>query len=71
VFPGPARPYVLKLFEGYCEPADATRIDAYFQPKLKMLGGGELELAQVKEQIGVCSALKNAKGAEIVAAFAH
>lgn len=71
VFPGPARPFVVKLFEGYCEPADAARIDAYFQPKLKMLGGGELELAQTKEQIGVCSALKNAKGAEIVAAFAH
>jgi hypothetical protein len=71
VFPGPVRPYVVKLFEGYCEPADAARIDAYFQPKLKMLGGGELELAQAKEQIGVCSALKNAKGAEIVAAFSR
>ena len=71
VFPGPLRPLIVNLFEGYCEPADAAKVDAYFQPKLKMLGGGELELAQTKEKIGVCAALKRAKGAEIVAALAN
>jgi aminopeptidase N len=69
VFVGPVRTYIVKLFEGYCEPADAARVDAFFQPKLKMLGGGELALAQTKEKIGVCAALKSAKGAEITAAL--
>ena len=69
VFPGPARPYIVKLFEGYCGPEDAAKVDAFFEPKLKMLGGGELELSQTKEQIAVCAALKEAKGAEIVAAL--
>jgi hypothetical protein len=71
VFPGPARPFIVKLFEGFCEPDDAARVDAFFQPKLKMLGGGELELSQTKEQIGVCAALKKAKSAEIMAALTH
>jgi hypothetical protein len=60
----------VKLFEGYCEPGDAARVEAFFRPKLKMLGGGELELSQTTEQIGVCAALKKVKGAEIVAALA-
>jgi hypothetical protein len=61
----------VKLFEGYCDPADATRVDAYFQSKLKTLGGGELELAQTKEKIGVCASLKRAKSAEVVAALTN
>jgi len=71
VFVGPVRPYIVKLFEGYCDPADATRVDAYFQSKLKTLGGGELELAQTKEKIGVCASLKRAKSAEVVAALTN
>ena len=69
VFPGPLRPFLVKLSEGYCNPDDAAKVDAFFQPKLKMLGGGELELSQTKEQIGVCAALKKAKGAEILSAL--
>jgi aminopeptidase N len=71
VFPGPARPLIVKLSEGYCQPEDAAKVEAFFRPKLSMLGGGELELAQTTEQIAVCSALKTAKGTEIVAALAN
>jgi alanyl aminopeptidase len=71
VFPGPARPLIVKLSEGYCQPEDAAKVEAFFRPKLSMLGGGELELAQTTEQIAVCSALKTAKGTEIEAALAN
>ena len=68
-YPGAARPVLVKLFDGYCDPADAARVEAYFKPKLEMLGGGALELAQTQEKIRVCASLKKAKGAEIVAAL--
>ena len=71
VFPGPARPLIVKLSEGYCQPEDAAKLEAFFRPKLTMLGGGELELSQTTEQIEVCAALKTAKGTEIVAALAN
>jgi hypothetical protein len=67
--PGFARPVIIKLFNGYCSAGDAERVAAYMQPKLKMLGGGALELARVKERIGQCVALKTAKSAEIGAAL--
>jgi hypothetical protein len=38
---------------------------------MKELGGGELELAQTKERIVRCFALKSAKGAEIDAALSQ
>ncbi len=71
LFPGYARPYILSLFGGYCDPNDAVRIGGFFEPRLKVMGGGELELAKTEEQIGICAALKSARGAEIAAAFAH
>jgi aminopeptidase N len=67
--PGFARPVIIRLFNGYCSPGDVERVDAYMQPKLKMLGGGELDLARAKERIGQCIALKTAKSAEIGAAL--
>jgi hypothetical protein len=67
--PGFARPEIIRLFNGYCSPGDVERVDAYMQPKLKMLGGGELELARAKERIGQCIALKMAKSAEMGAAL--
>ena len=69
-FPGFARPAIVTAFAGYCSMSDIAKVDAYVQPKLKTLGGGELELAQVKERIGQCAALKQAKGAEIGATLA-
>ena len=71
VFPAYLQPSLVKFFGGYCDPDDAAKVDAYFQPKLKMLGGGELELAQTKEKIGLCASLKSAKGAEIAAALTN
>jgi len=70
ILPGAFRPRIVSMFEGYCGPNDAATVDAFIQPRLRLLGGGELELAKTKEQIGLCSALKEAKGAEIAAAFA-
>jgi aminopeptidase N len=67
--PGFARPVIIALFNGYCSPGDVERVDAYMQPKMKMLGGGELELARAKERIGQCVSLKTAKSAEIGAAL--
>ena len=67
--PGFSRPVIIRLFDGYCSPGDVERVDAYMKPKLKMLGGGELELARAEERIGQCVALKTAKSAEISAAL--
>ena len=64
-FPGFARPQFVTVFGGRCAAGDIARADAYMQPKLKELGGGELELAQTKERIARCLALKSAKAAEI------
>jgi len=48
-----------------------ARIDRIIAPKLAELGGGELELAQTKERVGLCVALKQAKGAEIAKVLAN
>ncbi len=70
-FPGFARPAIVQLFSGYCSEGDVAKADAYMKPKMQTLGGGELELAQVKERIGLCVALKKAKGNEIGAVLAR
>ena len=70
-FPGPTRPFMVRMFEGYCGAGDAAMVEAFFRPKLEAMGGGELELAQTEERIGLCSALRTAKGAEIQAALAN
>jgi hypothetical protein len=62
---------MVRIFEGYCGPGDVARIEAFFRPKLEAMGGGELELAKTEERIGLCSALKTAKGGEIQAALAN
>jgi aminopeptidase N len=64
-FPGFLRPHIVELFGGYCSNADITRVERWIQPNLAHLGGGELELAQTKERIALCVALKGAKGEEI------
>jgi aminopeptidase N len=69
-FPGFAKPYLIRMFGGKCSAGDVEKVAAWVKPKLKELGGGELELEQTKERIGLCIALKNAKSAEISAALA-
>lgn len=71
LFPGFARPRIVVMFEGYCSTDEAANVEAFFRSKLEVMGGGELELAQTKERIGICAALKRAKGAEITAVFAN
>jgi hypothetical protein len=70
-FPGFARSHMIELFDGACAREDAVRLDQLIAPKLAELGGGELELAQMKERIGLCVALKEAKGAEIARRLAN
>jgi hypothetical protein len=70
-FPGYARTQFVTLFDGHCAAGDVAKADAYMQPKLKALGGGELELAQTKERIERCFALKSSKGREIAAVLAQ
>jgi hypothetical protein len=70
-FPGFARGEIVQLFRGYCSADDIARADAYVKPKMQTMGSGELELAQVKERIGLCVALRNAKGHEIGAVLAR
>lgn len=70
-FPGFARPMVIRFFHGYCSQEDVARVEALVTPKLKELGGGELELAQAKERIRLCAALKTAKGKEIATVLAR
>ncbi|WP_426168998.1 M1 family metallopeptidase [Sandarakinorhabdus sp. DWP1-3-1] len=64
-YPGFSRTSIIGLYRGYCDTAAAGRIEAMVRPKLKTIGGGELELSQAKEQVGQCAALKAAKGDEI------
>ncbi len=64
-FPGFARSGIVNLYSGFCATADIARVEAMVRPKLKAIGGGELELSQAKERIGQCAALRTAKGAEI------
>jgi len=70
-FPVFVRPEIAELFSGYCSAGDIARADAYVKPKMQTLGGGELELAQAKERISLCVALKDAKGSEIGAGLAR
>jgi aminopeptidase N len=64
------RPQLIPLlFDSDCASGDTAKVDAWARTRLKALGGGELELAQVKEHIGMCVALREAKGAEIAAAL--
>jgi hypothetical protein len=69
-FPGFARPVVIRFFGGYCSQGAIERVDSIVTPKLKELGGGDLELAQARERIRLCAALKSAKGQEIAAVLA-
>jgi hypothetical protein len=69
VFPAIARPAIATLFGSGCSAAEVERVEAFFAPRLKELGGGELELAQTRERIGLCAALKQARGADIAAAL--
>lgn len=70
-FPGFARAGIIGFFDGYCSRDAITRVEGLIRPNLAILGSGELELAQTKERIGQCAALKEAKGAEISAALAR
>jgi hypothetical protein len=70
-FPGFSRASIINFFDGYCSRDAITRVEGLIRPNLATLGGGELELAQTKERIGQCAALKEAKGAEISAALAR
>jgi aminopeptidase N len=69
-FPGFERPQFVRIYEGYCSKADVARVDEFVRPKLAQIGGGDLELSQVKERIGICASLKSAKGEEIAAVLA-
>lgn len=68
-FPGFSRTSIIGFFDGYCSAEAAERVEALIRPNLAVLGGGELELAQTRERIGQCAALKAAKGSEISAAL--
>lgn len=68
-FPGFSRASIIGFFNGYCSRDAIDRVEGLIRPNLAILGGGELELAQTKERIGQCAALKAAKGGEISAAL--
>jgi hypothetical protein len=69
-FPGFERPQFVRIYDGYCSAADVARVDKFMRPKLAQIGGGDLELSQVMERIGICASLKEAKGEEIAAVLA-
>ncbi|MCX7056308.1 MAG: ERAP1-like C-terminal domain-containing protein, partial [Proteobacteria bacterium] len=71
LFPGYERQGVLAIFAGECADGDVARLDALIQPRLKMIGAGELELAQTRERIELCTALRRAKGTEIAEVLAR
>jgi aminopeptidase N len=66
--PGFERPRLVGwLFGEECSETAAAKADAWAHAHRQALQGGELELAQTKERIGVCASLRRAKGAEIAA----
>ncbi|HBK45198.1 MAG TPA: aminopeptidase [Xanthomonadaceae bacterium] len=52
---------------GGCDGAEADRLEAFFQPRLKELTGAARGLAQTAESIRLCSALKQGQAAAAVA----
>lgn len=55
------------LFDDDCAAGDVAKVDDWARRWGKSLGGGDLEIAQAKERIGRCVALKQAKAQEIAA----
>ncbi len=66
-FPSFVRPAVIGFYGNSCDAGDVAKVEAMLRPKLKSIGGGELELSQAKERIAKCAALKSAKADEIAA----
>ena len=54
-----------------CSAERAAKISATLGPKVKQMGSGELDFARTIETIRHCAVLKQAKTAEIAAAFAR
>ncbi|MFT4198106.1 MAG: M1 family metallopeptidase [Pseudoxanthomonas sp.] len=46
---------------GGCEAAEADRLEAFFEPRLKQFSGADRGLAQTAESIRLCSALRQAQ----------
>ena len=60
---------IASLPHDYCDAARADEIDHIMRPKVIAAGRGELSFNRMLEDIRSCSVLKDAKGAEVVAAF--
>jgi aminopeptidase N len=60
---------IASLPHDYCDAAKADEIDHIMRPKVIAAGRGELSFNRMLEDIHSCSVLKDAKSAEISAAF--
>ena len=60
---------IASLPHAYCDAAKADEIDHIMRPKVIAAGRGELSFNRMLEDMRSCSVLKDAKGAEVVAAF--
>ena len=69
--PAFARSQAVNIYRGYCTAADAVRVDAFMTKHAATFAGtGALEAGQTKERIGLCVALKTARGAQIAKVLA-
>ncbi|HTM80267.1 M1 family metallopeptidase [Asticcacaulis sp.] len=60
---------IASLPHDYCDAAKADEIDHIMRPKVIAAGRGELSFNRMLEDIRSCSVLKDARGADIAAAF--
>ncbi len=60
---------IASLPHDYCDAAKAGEIDHIMRPKVIAAGRGELSFNRMLEDIRSCSVLKDARGADIAAAF--
>lgn len=60
----------VRAADGFCSTAKAAEVKAFFDARAAQMPGAERPLAQTVEEIELCAALKDAKGAELAAALA-
>lgn len=52
--------YLPYMAGSFCDEAHRADVEAFFKPRLSKIAGGPRTLAQVTEQIGICSSLRQA-----------
>jgi hypothetical protein len=63
------RSFLIQVNEAYCTTERAAQVAALFGPRLGRIDGGQRQLDQTLEQIGLCVAFRNAYAQQAHALF--